>query len=98
MGIYVRSSYVRKLCRTFFSIPLFYGFIVFYRNEVLVGSNTEGIEKVVESDGGYAYMMESSSIQYIIERNCKVTQIGGNLDNKVCFIIPICKGLIVNVY
>lgn len=43
-------------------------------------------------------MMESSSIQYIIERNCKVTQIGGNLDNKVCFIIPICKGLIVNVY
>merc|ERR1712241_1536070 len=53
-----------------------------HRSEVMVGSNTEGIEKVVEADGKYAYMMESSSIQYIIERNCKVTQIGGNLDNK----------------
>ena len=27
--------------------------------------------------------MESSSIQYIIERNCAVTQIGGTLDTKV---------------
>ena len=48
-----------------------------------MGSNAEGIEKVEKMDGKYAYMMESSSIQYIIERNCKVTQIGGNLDNKV---------------
>ena len=50
-----------------------------------VGSNDEGVEKVVEMDGKYAYMMESSSIQYLIERNCLVTQIGGNLDNKVIF-------------
>ena len=52
------------------------------RPEVMVSTNSEGIQKVIESDGKYAYMMESSSIQYIIERNCKVTQIGGNLDNK----------------
>ena len=38
--------------------------------------------KVQEMDGGYAFLMESASIQYIIERNCKLTQIGGNLDNK----------------
>lgn len=50
-----------------------------------MGSNDEGVEKVVEMDGKYAYMMESSSIQYLIERNCEVTQIGGNLDNKVIF-------------
>ena len=55
-----------------------------HRSEVMVGSNTEGIAKVVKDNGKYAYMMESSSIQYIIERNCKVTQIGGNLDTKVC--------------
>ena len=55
-----------------------------HRSEVMVGSNTEGINKVVKDNGKYAYMMESSSIQYIIERNCKVTQIGGNLDTKVC--------------
>ena len=50
-----------------------------------MGSNDEGVDKVVEMDGKYAYMMESSSIQYLIERNCEVTQIGGNLDNKVIF-------------
>ena len=55
-----------------------------HRSEVMVSSNNEGIEKVIESDGKYAFMMESSTIQYIIERNCKLTQIGGNLDNKVC--------------
>ena len=55
-----------------------------HRSEVMVGSNTEGINKVVKDNGKNAYMMESSSIQYIIERNCKVTQIGGNLDTKVC--------------
>jgi ionotropic kainate glutamate receptor 2 len=54
-----------------------------HRSEVMVSSNNEGIEKVIESDGKYAFMMESSTIQYIIERNCKLTQIGGNLDNKV---------------
>lgn len=53
------------------------------RELIMMGSNTEGIEKVIETDGKYAFMMESSSIQYIIERNCLVTQIGGNLDNKV---------------
>ena len=33
--------------------------------------------------GKYAFFMESSTIQYTTERNCKVTQIGGPLDNKV---------------
>jgi ionotropic glutamate receptor len=54
-----------------------------HRSEVMVSNNAEGIEKVMESDGKYAFMMESSSIQYKIERNCKLTQIGGELDNKV---------------
>lgn len=30
----------------------------------------------------YAYLMESSSIEYIIERNCDVTQLGNPLDDK----------------
>ena len=58
-----------------------------------MGSNDEGVEKVVEMDGKYAYMMESSSIQYLIERNCLVTQIGGNLDNKVTFKVHIWNNL-----
>ena len=65
------------------------------RPEVMLKSNTEGIEKVIETDGKYAFMMESSSIQYIIERNCKVTQIGGNLDNKVSTITYISCCILV---
>ena len=50
--------------------------------EVMMNSNAQGVEKVVESDGGYAFLMESTSIEYIVERKCGLTQIGGNLDNK----------------
>ena len=32
--------------------------------------------------GQYAFLMESNSIQYQIERNCELTQIGGLLDSK----------------
>ncbi|XP_064489275.1 glutamate receptor ionotropic, kainate 3-like [Ornithodoros turicata] len=48
--------------------------------EVYVASNDEGVDKVMAGD--YAYLMESASIEYIIERNCNLTQIGGLLDNK----------------
>ena len=47
-----------------------------------MNSNAQGVEKVVESDGGYAFLMESTSIEYIVERKCGLAQIGGNLDNK----------------
>ncbi|XP_059097644.1 glutamate receptor ionotropic, kainate 2-like isoform X2 [Tigriopus californicus] len=57
-------------------------FMDLHRSEVMVTSNGEGLQKVEDTDGKYAYLMESASIQYIIERNCKLTQIGGNLDNK----------------
>ena len=52
------------------------------RDHVFVGSNNEGIDKVLQADGKYAYMMESASIEYNIERNCNLTQIGGLLDTK----------------
>ena len=60
-------------------------FFVSDNPDVFVGSNDEGIERVEKADGKYAFFMESSSIQYIIERNCAVTQIGGTLDTKVIF-------------
>ena len=49
----------------------------------MVSSNDEGIQKVIDDEGKYAYFMESASIEYIVERKCKVTQVGGLLDNKV---------------
>lgn len=32
--------------------------------------------------GAYAYLMESTTIEYVIERNCDLTQVGGMLDSK----------------
>lgn len=49
-------------------------------DEVLVNSNAEGIQRVKE--GNYAYLMEATSIEYNIERECNLTQVGGLLDNK----------------
>jgi glutamate receptor, ionotropic, invertebrate len=49
---------------------------------VFTKSNNEGVQRVLESDGNYAYLMESNSIQYQIERNCDLIQIGGLLDSK----------------
>lgn len=46
----------------------------------LTADNTEGVKWA--SEGGYAYLMESSSIEYIVERNCNVTQVGDLLDEK----------------
>lgn len=45
-----------------------------------VSSNQEGIERVLKED--YAYLMESPLIDYEIQRNCNLTQIGGLLDSK----------------
>ena len=46
-----------------------------HQSEVMLGGNMEGVEKVEESDGGYAFFMESASIQYLIERRCKLSQV-----------------------
>lgn len=50
------------------------------RPSVFAESNYKGIERVRR--GKYAYLMESTSIEYAIERNCDLTQIGSLLDNK----------------
>ncbi|XP_065566794.1 glutamate receptor ionotropic, kainate 2-like [Artemia franciscana] len=47
-----------------------------------VNSNPEGVERVQNSNGLYAFLMESSSIEFQIERKCDLTQIGGQLDFK----------------
>ncbi|KAG1662341.1 Glutamate receptor ionotropic, kainate 2 [Nymphon striatum] len=47
---------------------------------VMVKSGKEGVRRVMEGD--YAYLMESTSIEYVTQRSCKITQIGGLLDSK----------------
>ena len=43
----------------------------------------QGIERVREGNGNYAFLMESTTIEYVVERECDTTQIGGLLDSKV---------------
>jgi len=52
------------------------------RSEVMMKSNPDGVDKVEESNGNYAFFMESSIIHYLVERRCKLAQVGGLLDNK----------------
>lgn len=49
---------------------------------VFTESNVEGVERVVKEKGNYAFLMESTSIEYVIERNCELTQVGTLLDSK----------------
>ncbi|KAK5640371.1 hypothetical protein RI129_011182 [Pyrocoelia pectoralis] len=47
---------------------------------VFVGTYEEGIQKVLE--GNYAFLMESTMLDYAVQRDCNLTQIGGLLDSK----------------
>merc|ERR1712136_695281 len=49
-------------------------FMEAHKEEVMVSSNDAGIQKVIDDSGKYAFFMESASIEYIVERKCKVTQ------------------------
>ena len=51
-------------------------FMSLHEASVLTNSNNEGIERVKEAKGGYAFFMESSSIEYIMERECALTKVG----------------------
>ncbi|XP_074989316.1 glutamate receptor ionotropic, kainate 1 isoform X5 [Caretta caretta] len=46
----------------------------------LVKNNDEGIQRVLTTD--YALLMESTNIEYVTQRNCNLTQIGGLIDSK----------------
>nr|CAD7423216.1 unnamed protein product [Timema monikensis] len=47
---------------------------------VFVPTYEEGINRVLE--GNYAFLMESTMLDYIVQRDCNLTQIGGLLDTK----------------
>ena len=49
---------------------------------VFMQSNHAGVQRVLDSDGEYAFLMESNSIQYQTERICDLIQVGKLLDSK----------------
>lgn len=50
------------------------------RQSVMVKSVEDGIQRVLTSD--YAFLMESTTIEFVTQRNCNLTQIGGLIDSK----------------
>jgi len=46
------------------------------RDGAMTQSNQEGVDRVLEEDGGYAYIMEAPSMEYAIARNCDLIQVG----------------------
>ena len=47
---------------------------------VFMETNDAGVERARTQD--YAFLMESSTIEYVVERKCDLMQIGGLLDSK----------------
>ena len=48
--------------------------------ENMMKGNEEGLKKAIA--GNYAFLMESSTINYMTQRNCEVVKVGGELDEK----------------
>lgn len=50
---------------------------------VFVKTNADGVQKVRDSKGKYAYLLESSLNEYLNEREpCDTIKVGNNLDSK----------------
>ncbi|XP_024085331.1 glutamate receptor ionotropic, kainate 2-like [Cimex lectularius] len=49
---------------------------------VFVKNNEEGVDRVLRSKRKYAFFMESTTIEYQMEKHCELTQVGGLLDSK----------------
>lgn len=47
-----------------------------------VKENGEGVARAESDDEYYAFFMESTSIEYTVQRHCSLKQYGGNLDEK----------------
>ena len=48
--------------------------------DTFVLSYEEGVKRVL--NGSYAFLGESAMLDYLVQRNCNLTQIGGLLDSK----------------
>ena len=57
-----------------------WNFMKIRSDELLVKSSDYGIKKV-KSDN-YAFLCESKLIEYMVERDCELIQVGGLLDEK----------------
>ena len=57
-----------------------WAFMESHERPVFVKTSQEGIDRVLNDN--YAFLMESTMIDYNIQRNCELMQVGGLLDSK----------------
>ena len=78
-----------KLCLKYTGEKIFLFFVIFLqmwkymessKPSVFVRDYDQGIARVKR--GGYAFLMESTVLDYVVQRDCNLTQIGGLLDSK----------------
>lgn len=63
----------------------------------MVKNVEEGIQRVLTSD--YAFLMESTAIEFVTQRNCNLTQIGGLIDSKAYGVgTPMGKNTLKPLY
>jgi len=55
-------------------------FMETYADQVFMKTYDDGVQKVLE--GNYAFLMESPMLDYKVQRDCNLTQVGGLLDSK----------------
>nr|AAA28574.1 glutamate receptor subunit [Drosophila melanogaster] len=53
-----------------------------FNPSAFTSTNKEGVARVRKEKGGYAFLMETTSLTYNIERNCDLTQIGEQIGEK----------------
>jgi hypothetical protein len=65
--------------------------------EPYVKNTDEGVKKVQNSNGLFAFFMESAGIEYAMQRDCSLVQLGVPLDSKG-FGIGFRKGFQLNFH
>jgi hypothetical protein len=72
--------------------PHFLIFLSLTKNKkpsVFTTTYEEGIKRVLE--GNYAFLMESTMLDYQVQRDCNLTQIGGNSSPPCCLSCTSCS-------
>lgn len=68
-----------------------FNYMTVHADDVLTESSGSGVDRAVKEK--YAFLMESSQIEYETERQCTLTQIGKPIDDKG-YGIAMKKGLL----
>lgn len=67
-------------------------------DSVHTSNNPEGVDRVLKGKEKYAFLMESIPMEYQIERNCKLEQVGELLDSKGYGIaLPLSEFLLFRI-